>query len=57
MAAQAQKMQPMIETMALATFGCTVLFSLAYPVFILIWFGLMKKRPEDMGPPPQELVA
>jgi len=51
------KMQPMIETMAYATFGCVVLFSLAYPLFILVWFGLIKKRPEDMGPPPQELVA
>ncbi len=56
-AAQAQQMQGGIEAFAYGAFGCTVLFSLAYPVFILIWFGLIKKRPEDMGPPPQELVA
>jgi len=57
MAAQAQQMQGGIEAFAYVIFGCTVLFSLAYPVFILIWFGLIKTRPEQMGPPPQELVA
>jgi hypothetical protein len=34
-----------------------LVFGMGYPVFLLIWFGLIKKRPEDMGPPPQELVA
>jgi len=33
------------------------LIALIYPIFILIWFGFIKKRPEDMGPPSQELVA
>lgn len=34
-----------------------LVLGLGYPIFLLIWFGLIKKRPEDMGPPPQELVA
>jgi hypothetical protein len=57
MAAQAQQMQGGIQAFAYGVFGCTVLFTLAYPVFILIWFGLIKTREEQMGPPPQELVA
>jgi hypothetical protein len=57
MAAQAQQMQGGIEAFAYAIFGCTVLFSLAYPAFTLIWFGLIKTREEQMGQAPQELVA
>ncbi len=56
-AAQAKQMQPMMEMMGFLTFGCTMLLVMAWPIFILIWFGLVKRRPQDMGAPPQELVA
>jgi hypothetical protein len=56
-AAQAQNMQPAMETMGYVTFGCMMLFVMAWPLFVLIWFGLIKTRPEQMGPPPQEIIA
>lgn len=56
-AAQAQQMQGAVEATAYGMYGCMVLFSFAYPLFVLIWFGLIKTRAEQMGPPPQELVA
>lgn len=57
MAAQAQQMQGAVEMTAYGMFGCMVIFSIAYPLFALVWFGLIKTRAEQMGPPPQELVA
>lgn len=56
-AAQAQQMQGMVETTAYGMYGCMVFLSIAYPIFVLIWFGLIKTREEQMGHPPQEIVA
>ncbi len=56
MAGNAQQMQGGIEAFAYGMYGCMVFFMLSYPLFILIWFGLIKTRREQMGTP-QELVA
>lgn len=57
MAGQAQQMQGVVESTAYGMYGCMVFLSIVYPLFTLIWFGLIKTRQEQMGTPPQELVA
>jgi len=40
-----------------AMFGMivTVVLGLAYPLFLLVWFGLIKRKPEDFGPPDEPI--
>jgi len=35
--------------------GINTLLSLAWPIFCLIWFGLIKRRARDFGPPPSNI--
>jgi hypothetical protein len=51
------QMQGFITGMIWGSVCIGLVLGMGYPVFLLIWFGLIKKRPEDMGPPPQGLVA
>lgn len=47
-AQQMQQMMPMIRTVSFAGIGVGVLLGLAYPIFILVWFGLVKKGTEEL---------
>ena len=51
------QMGGMIQAIAMGALCIGVLMGLGYPGFCLIWFGVVKKRASDMGPPPEEPVA